>query len=369
METTREVVTPAPINLIDYEEAALALVPRGSYDYIARGSGDEQTLRANRAAFSRWSIVPRVLQGADRPSLQTTVLGHQVALPVLFAPVGFHRLVHEEGEKASSRAAKAAGTIFISSTASNTPIEEMAKEAGTWWFQLYVFRDRELTRHLVQRAADAGAQALVVTVDTPVAGGREWDERNRFALPEGVTWANFIDAGFDLMNRIPEGSSLTAYVGSNFDSTLSWKDLDWLASISSLPVIPKGILHPDDARVAVEHGARAIIVSNHGGRQLDSAVASLDALPRVAEAVGNQVEILMDSGVRRGTDIIKALALGARAVLIGRPYIWGLALAGEAGARRVLEILAKELTRDLVLCGCESVQDVRRELLVPATNT
>jgi 4-hydroxymandelate oxidase len=355
-----------PLNVLEYEEAARDVLPLTVFDYIAGGSGDELTLRANRGAFARWRLLPRVLRGISHPDLRTTVLGQPIALPVLLAPVGFHRLVHEEGETASARAARDAGTIFVASTASTYPLEEVAPHAGPWWFQVYVFRDRELTRHLVQRAEAAGARALVVTADTPVLGRREADERNRFALPDGVTWANFRDTNFAFMSEIPDGSSLSAYIAGSFDATLSWADLDWLSSNTALPVIPKGILHPDDARQAVEHGAEAIVVSNHGGRQLDSAIATLDALPAIVNAVGDAVEILLDGGVRRGTDVIKALALGARAVLIGRPYLWGLALGGSEGVQRILELLGTEIRRDLTLCGCATVEDADARLLVPA---
>jgi 4-hydroxymandelate oxidase len=357
-----------PLNVAEYEDAARALLPAMAFDYIAGGSGDELTLRANRAAFARRQIVPRVLRGIEQPSVRTTVLGQEIALPVLLAPVGFHRLAHAEGERASGRAARGAGTIFVASTASTYPLEEVAPEAGTWWFQLYIVRDRGLTRHLVQRAEAAGATALVVTVDTPVLGRREADERNRFALPEGLTWANFTDPRYASMVTLPAGSSLAAYVSQGIDSTLSWDHLDWLASTTSLPIIPKGILHPDDARIAIDHGARAIVVSNHGGRQLDGAIATLDALPAITEAVDGRVEILLDGGIRRGSDVLKALALGARAVLIGRPYLWGLAVAGEAGVLQVLELLRTEITRDLVLCGLASVEEAG-ELLTSTAST
>ena len=352
------------INLTDYEAKAKTLLPRMSFDYIAGGSGDEVTLRANREAFARWRIVPRMLLGIQQPDLHVSVLGTRIELPVLLAPVGFHRLAHDHGEKASAAAAGAAGTIFIASTGSTCRLEEVAPLAGPWWFQLYVFRDRELTRHLVQRAEHAGAQALVITVDTPVGGGREADERNRFALPDGVVWANFLDTDYAAMSTAPQGSSLTSYIAGSFEPALRWVDLDWIASITSLPMILKGILHPEDACLAVEHGARAVVVSNHGGRQLDGAVASLDALPAIAEAVGGRLEILLDGGVRRGSDVIKAIALGARAVLIGRPYIWGLAVDGEAGVVRVLNLLAAEISRDLILCGRASVGELDASLVV-----
>jgi 4-hydroxymandelate oxidase len=354
------------LNVMEYEEAARRALSPMAFDYIAGGSGDEETLRANRDAFGRWRLVPRVLRGVGLPDLSTTVLGQQIALPVLFAPVAFHRLAHDEGEKASAGAAKRAGTIFIAGTSSTYPLEEVAPHAGLWWFQLYMYKDRELTRHLVQRAEAAGADALVVTVDTPLLGRREADERNRFALPDGMTFANFLGTDVASMSGRSEGSGLSAYFSSNLNTTLTWADLDWLASITTLPLIPKGIVHPDDARLAIEHGARAIVVSNHGGRQLDSAIASLDTLPAVVEAVAGRVEVLLDGGVRRGTDVIKALALRARAVMIGRPYIWGLAVGGEEGAYRVIEMLRAELSLDLTLCGCASVSEVERGLVTPA---
>ncbi len=355
-----------PLNVMEYEEAARRVLAPMAFDYIAGGSGDEVTLRANRAAFGRWCLVPRVLRGVGNPDLGTTVLGQQIDLPVLFAPVAFHRLAHDQGEKASAGAARSAGTIFIAGTSSTYPLEEIAPRAGLWWFQLYMYRDRDLTRRLVQRAEAAGAGALVVTVDTPLLGRREADERNRFVLPDGLSFANFLGTDVASMSEGSEGSNLSTYFRSNLDTTLTWADLDWLASITSLPVIPKGILHPDDARQAVEHGARAIVVSNHGGRQLDSAIPTLDALPAVVDAVAGGVEVLLDGGVRRGTDVIKALALGARAVMIGRPYIWGLAVDGEQGAQRVVEILREEISLDLTLCGCASVQEVKRGLVTQA---
>jgi 4-hydroxymandelate oxidase len=218
----------------------------------------------------------------------------------------------------------------------------------------------------VERAAAAGASALVVTVDVPLLGRREADERNRYTLPPGVAMANLQAPEHQRMPVTADGSGLTTYIGATWETALSWDDLDWLATLSPLPVIPKGILHPADALLAFEHGARAVIVSNHGGRQLDSAVASLDALPAVAAAVAGRGEVLVDGGIRRGTDVLKALALGARAVLIGRPTYWGLALAGEAGVGRVLELLRAELALDLMLCGLASPDDVTSELLVPA---
>jgi 4-hydroxymandelate oxidase len=364
MATSNDAVA-LPLNLHEYETAARELLPPMVIDFVAGGSGDEVTLRGNRAAFDRWRLLPRVLRGLRDVSTATSVLGQDVALPVLIAPSSLHRLCHDEGERATARAAKAAGTIYTLSTPASIAIEEVAPEAGPWWFQLYVFRDRGLTRDLVARATAAGAAALVVTVDTPLLGRREADERHRFALPPGVTMPNVQLPSPRLSAEAGAGAWWTT-AAPVVESALTWDDLDWLASLSSLPVVPKGILHPNDALRAVDHGARAVIVSNHGGRQLDSAVAALDALPTVVEAVAGRVEVLVDGGVRRGTDVLKALALGARAVLIGRPIHWGLAVGGESGVRHVLELLRAELALDLMLCGLASPGDVDRSLLVPA---
>jgi 4-hydroxymandelate oxidase len=363
--TTSDAAPLPPLNLHEYETAARALLAPMAFEFVAGGSGDEVTLRGNRAAFDRWRLLPRVLRGVRDVSTATSVLGQDIALPVLIAPSSLHRLCHDEGERATARAAKAAGTIYTMSTPASLAIEAVAPEAGPWWFQLYVYQDRGLTRDLVARAAAAGASALVVTVDMPALGRREADERNRFALPPGVTMPNV---------QLP-APRLSAETGASaewltavpvVESALTWDDLDWLASLSSLPVIPKGILHPDDAVRAVDHGARAVIVSNHGGRQLDSAVAALDALPAVVEAIAGRVEVLVDGGVRRGTAVLTALALGARAVLIGRPIHWGLAVGGESGVRHVLELLRAELALDLLLCGLANPGEVDRSLLVPS---
>ena len=356
--------TELPINLHEYEMAARELLSPMVYGFIAGGSGDEVTVRANRAAFDRWRFLPRVLCGLGEASTATTVLGHHVALPVLLSPSGLHRVAHDEGELATARAAREAGTIYTMSTAATIPMEDVAREAGTWWFQLYVLTERGLTRALVERAVAAGASALVVTVDVPVLGRREADERNRFELPPGMTVANLRSPEHAQMRAGERGSGLASFVGAAWDPRITWSDLDWLASLSPLPVIPKGILHPEDAVRAFEHGAAAVIVSNHGGRQLDGAVASLDALPAVVDAVAGRGEVLIDGGFRRGTDILKALALGARAALIARPVYWGLAVGGSAGVRHVLDLLRAELALDLLLCGLASPEEVTREILV-----
>jgi len=310
-------VGDGPLNLHEYEDAARAVLPTTVYDYIARGAADEVTLKGNCLAFDRWRLLPRVLRGGTA-TLGTTVLGQPVSMPILVAPMTSQRMAHPEGELASARAARGADTIFILSTGSSYAIEDVAKHAGPWWFQVYFHNDRAVTRELVQRAEAAGASALVPTVDTPVVGRREADERNPFTLPEGVTFANF-EPPYHVTPQTTSGSSMARFVAMVLQPTLGWTDLEWLASISSLPVIPKGIVSPEDARIAIENGARAVIVSNHGGRQLDDVVATLDALPAVAHIAAGKAEVLVDGGIRRGTDVLKAMALGARAVLLGRP--------------------------------------------------
>ena len=363
---TDDALAALPVNLHEYEAAARAVLPRSSYDFVAGGAGDESTVRANRAAFAGWRLRPRMLAGRDASPLAATVLGQPLSFPVLIAPTGTQAQIHPEGELATARAARAAGTIYVVSTASNYPLEQIATVAGPWWFQLYILKDREITRELVTRAAAAGASALVVTVDVPKLGRREADERNRYRMADGLTMGNLAATAHRFWPAAGAGSGLASYVGSLWDHQVRWEDLDWLASLTDLPIVPKGILHPEDAKRAVAHGASAILVSNHGGRQLDSAIATLDALPDIVAAVGDDVEVYVDGGIRRGTDVLKALALGARATFVGRPPLWGLAVAGEAGATRVLELLRAELELDLMLAGVPSVREVPRSLLVRA---
>ncbi len=366
-------MTLEPVNLFEFESLARQKLPAMAYDYYASGAGDEITLRENRAAYERLELRYRVLVDVSRRDLATTVLGQSVAMPVLAAPTAFHRLAHPEGEAATARAAAQAGTIMILSTLSNTPVEEVtAAAAGPVWFQLYVYRDRGATRGLVERVEAAGCRALVLTVDAPLLGRRERDERNRFRLPEDMAVANMLPAGY---GRLPEpagGSGLAAYVADLLDSSLSWRDLDWLCSVTKLPVLVKGIVRGDDAVRAAEHGARGIVVSNHGGRQHDTAPATIGVLPEIVAALERgapggaaRPEILLDGGVRRGTDVVKALALGARAVLVGRPILWGLTVAGQAGVARVLEMLRAELDLAMALCGCPSLREITPDLLRP----
>jgi isopentenyl diphosphate isomerase/L-lactate dehydrogenase-like FMN-dependent dehydrogenase len=342
------------INVADFEAAARERLDPGVYDYIAGGAGDEHTLRQNRTAFERWELRPRVLVDISSVSAATTVLGTEVALPVLVAPTAFQRLAHPDGEAATARAAAAAGTIMAVSTLSSvTPAELAAAAPGApQWFQLYWSRDRGFTEELVHAAADSAFAALMLTVDLPVAGRRERDVRAAFKLPEDLPLPN-----------LPEelrGDDFHTALHAVVDDTLTWRDLEWLQSRCSLPLVVKGILTAEDALLAAEHGAAAVVVSNHGGRQLDGVPPTLDVLPEVVEAVGERVEVLLDGGIRRGIDVLKALALGARATLSGRSVLWGLAAEGEEGATRVLELLRREVELGLKLLGCPSPAEVTR---------
>jgi 4-hydroxymandelate oxidase len=350
-----------PINLHEYEEAARAILPPAIVGFVAGGAEDEASLRGNREAFDRWRLLPRILRGISEADPATTLFGQPIALPVLVAPMGGHQTVHSEGERAAARGAREAGTILCLSTATSVRMEEVAPVAGPWWFQLYVAHDRERCAELIRQAEVLGASAIVVTVDVQKLGRREADTRNGFELPPGVTFPHLLPPGADEQSSDTPGF----YKLIEWDAAVGWDDLDWLVGVTTLPLVVKGVLHPDDAREAVERGVRGVIVSNHGGRQLDHAVAALDALPAVAGAVGDRVEVLLDGGIRRGTDVLKALALGARAVMLGRPVLWGLAVDGAAGVARVLDLLRAEIALDLLLCGKASVAEVDRSLVVP----
>ncbi|HET9729915.1 MAG TPA: alpha-hydroxy acid oxidase, partial [Acidimicrobiia bacterium] len=330
------------LNLDSLEPLARERLDPMIFDYIAGGAADEWTLEENRSAWSRMQILPRMLRGVANRSLETTVLGTPVSLPVLVPPMAFHGLCHDEAEVATARATAAEGTILCASTVSNCSLESIsaASGAGPRWFQLYVYRDREITRGLVQRAAAAGYSALCLTVDTPLAGHRERDRRNTLRMPSHLELGNFPRSHSD-QNRVGSGhgSALAHYIAAEWDPSLSWKDVEWLQSISPMPVVVKGILAPQDAVLAIEHGAAAVIVSNHGGRQLDTVPAGATMLAAVVDAVAGRAEVLVDGGIRRGTDVMKALALGARATLVGRPVLWGLTLDGEDGVRAVLRHL------------------------------
>jgi 4-hydroxymandelate oxidase len=295
--------------------------------------------------------------------MKTRVMGVDVSMPVLVAPTAFHKLAHPDGELATARAAKGAGTAMMLSSLSNTDVEDVVTTHADTFFQLYVYRDREATVGLVRRAEEAGCRALVLTVDAPLLGRRERDVRNAFALPAHLTVKNLVPAGYGNVNEASAESGLATYFASLIDPSVSWKDIAWLRSLTKLPLAIKGIVRVDDAKRARDEGVAAVVVSNHGGRQLDGSPATLDVLADIADAVGREVEVLMDGGVRRGTDVLKALALGAKAVLIGRPVLWGLACDGEAGVGLVLEMLRRELDLAMALAGCPSLDAVTRDLV------
>jgi len=353
------------LNISDYACAARARLSKEVCDYYEGGSLDEITLRENAAGWERLKLYYRVLAGVHDRDMSTTVLGQKISMPIAIAPTAFHKLACAEGEIATANAAEVAGTLFILSSLSNTAMEPvLAAAASPRWFQLYIYKDRRVTAELVKRAEAAGAEAIVLTVDAPGLGTRERDMRNRFTLPDGLTIENLSPLGKGKMPNVT-GSGLATYVHDNFKSDLSFDDLDWLCGSTPLPVVVKGVCRADDARRAIEHGAKALVVSNHGGRQLDTAPPTCEVLPRVVDVVGDRCEIYVDGGIRRGNDVLKAIALGARTVLIGRPILWGLTVAGEQGALDVLEILRRELDEAMLLCGCTALKDINHSLLSP----
>jgi 4-hydroxymandelate oxidase len=356
-----------PINLFEYEQLASTHLSKMAFDYYSSGAWDEVTLQDNRAAFERVKLRPRILKDVSDRNLNTSILGQPLQLPLLIAPMAFQCLAHPEGELATALAAAKAGIGMVLSTLATKSLEEVGaiaqKHNALQWFQLYIHKDRGLTRNLVERAFTAGYQALCLTADAPILGRRERDLRNEFTLPPGYNLANITDiSGLDISHEQGE-SGLFAYFAQQLNPSVTWRDLEWLQSLSPLPLVIKGILRGDDALRAVEYGAKAIIVSNHGGRQLDGAIASLDALPEIVAAVDGKIEVLLDGGIRRGTDILKALAMGAKAVLIGRPVLWGLAVAGQAGVSHIISLLEDELNVAMALSGCTSVQDIDQSLV------
>jgi 4-hydroxymandelate oxidase len=360
---------PAPdapgalVNVREFEAAAREVLDPVHFDYFAGGSQDEVTVRANERAFARIALVPRILRGAGTPRLDVTVLGCDMSMPVLLAPTAFHRLAHPQAERATARAAAAAGVTMVAAMLSTVAIEDVAAEARktaadiepSLWFQLYVQPDLGFTEAIVRRAETAGCRALVVSVDSPALGRRERDDRNDFhQLPPGLRCENLRDL------RAGEPGDVRQV---DLSPEISWSHIAWLRDTTDLPIVLKGVLHPGDARLAVDNGVDALIVSNHGGRQLDTTPATIAQLPRIADAIGGRVPLLLDGGVRRGTDVVKALALGATAVAVGRPAVWGLAVAGEEGVAAVLDLLRNELGNALALCGCGSPASAGRDLV------
>jgi L-lactate dehydrogenase (cytochrome) len=372
-------------SVADLRRIARRRLPRGVFDYIDGAAEDERTLAANSAAFARTTFRPRVLRDVGKVDPATTLLGRPLPLPLVLAPTGFTRIADPEGELAVARAAARAGLPYTLSTLSTRSIEEVAAASdGPKWFQVYVWRDRGKVREMVERAAAGGYEALVLTVDTAVLGRRERDVRAGFTLPPKIgpgtlvdgalhpawTWAFVRAEPIRFANvvggDVGDGSdavSLADYINSQFDPALSWRDVEWLRSVWDGPVVLKGIQTVEDAVLAAEAGVEAIALSNHGGRQLDSAPAPLDLVAPVAEAVGDRVEVICDGGVRRGSDIVKAVALGARACMAGRAYLYGLGAAGERGVDHVLGLLDADVRRTMALVGARDVRDLTPDLV------
>jgi 4-hydroxymandelate oxidase len=354
------------LNLFDYERMAATKVESSAWGYQMGGACDEVTVRENREAWDRLNVRFRTMVDVSHRSLETSVLGTPISYPVLIAPTAMQKLAHPDGEAGMARAATTAGTLLVVSTTATTNLQDVMRAAeGPKWFQVYIYADRQATEALARHAASVGYRALVLTVDSPLIGRRERDIRNRFTLPPGMEIANAAMAGMHLVPpATADASGLTHHFRGLHDAALTPRDIRWLRDISGLPVIVKGIVRGDDAQRAVDHGASAVIVSNHGGRQLDTSIPTARALGEVVAAVGSAVEVYVDGGIRRGTDVLKALALGARAVLVGRPALWGLAVDGEDGVVRVLELLREELDLSMALAGCRTVADCTPDLVV-----
>jgi isopentenyl diphosphate isomerase/L-lactate dehydrogenase-like FMN-dependent dehydrogenase len=339
------------VNIMDYEALAHAQLPRDAFDYVMGGAGDEVTMNENVAAFARRRLLPRVLVDVSDIDTSTTFLGVPVRLPVGFAPTAMHGWLHVDGEVASARATTDAGALFCASTMSSRSLEEIASAGGPKWFQLYVHRDRSISEDMVKRAAASDYGAVVLTVDLPVIGLRERDLRARPHMPHLQVFGNFPGVAEEQLDDV---------ISHAHDRSLTWEFLDWLSGVSDLPLAVKGILSSEDARLAVDRGAAGIVVSNHGGRQLDRVPATIDVLEEIVDAVGGRAEIYLDGGVRRATDVITSLALGARGVFVGRPFLYALAVDGEEGVRRAFELLGTELERDMALLGTPRLDDITR---------
>lgn len=354
---------PKLFTIDDYEEAAKRVLPKMSYDYFRSGADEERTLKANRRAFRNYEIWYRVLVDVTERDTSTSVLGIPLKAPIIVAPTAYQKLAHPEGEVAAARGAFEAGAIFTVSTLATSTIEEVAAaSAGPKWFQLYVHKDRGLTKSLLDRAEAAGYLAIVLTVDAPMLGRRLRDERNSFALPEGLSMVNLAEMADDV-SRAEGGSALTSYAASRHDPSLSWSDIEWIRSNSTLPLLVKGIVRADDAGRAADAGVDGVVISNHGGRQVDGSPATIDALSAAVDAVGGRCDVLMDGGVRWGSDVFKAIGLGAKAVLVGRPVVWGLAVDGAAGVSAVLDLLREELANVMALAGCPDLAAIDRDVV------
>jgi len=360
---------PAPVNVSEYERYAHDSLPRNAYDYYASGANDMISLQENRAAFGRLRLIPKMLVDVSNIDMQTTILGEKIAFPICVAPTAMQQMANEGGEVATAKAADRHGTLMTLSSWSTLSIEDVAQAcpSSLRWFQLYVYKDREVTLDLIKRAERAGYKALAVTVDAPILGRREADIRNRFALPSHLTMGNFTSQGGEHAAGTKEsgskGSGLASYVAGLIDRTLTWDDIDWLKTVTSMKIVVKGVMSKEDALLGVKHGVDGIWVSNHGARQLDTVPAGVEVLKGICEVVAGRAEVYVDGGVTRGTDALKALALGARAVFVGRPILWGLAHSGEDGVFNVLNLLKEELHLAMALSGCTKIADIKPSMV------
>jgi 4-hydroxymandelate oxidase len=345
------------LSVQDFEQAARGVLPDAVYEFIAGGAADEITVRWNREAFDHLRLSPRVLADVSRVQTGLSLLGTELPHPILLAPAAYQKLVHPEGELAAARGAASSGAVFVLSSNATVSLEDVARAGGApLWFQLYVQSDREMNREMIERAAAAGCKALCVTVDTPVLGPRNREQRAGFSLPPGLSLP------MNPQNLKARQKSALGSQEAGRRVSVTWKDIEEFRALSTIPVVLKGILHPDDAEQAARIGVSGIIVSNHGGRNLDTALATVDALPRIVDRVGARMPVLVDGGIRRGTDVLKCLGMGASAVLVGRPYLFGLAVSGAAGVARVLEILRHELELAMALTGKARLSDLDRSL-------
>lgn len=362
----------------DFEERARQILPKAVYDYYRSGADEQRTLQDNVEAFNRWCLMPRVLRDVSSVDMSLSVLGQKLSFPVCVASTAMQRMAHPDGEVATARACRSSGTAMMLSSWATSTIEEVGaaltssteeerevgESRGALWMQLYIYKDRELSLSLVRRAEQSGFSAVFLTVDTPYLGRRWNDVRNKFKLPQHLSMSNFSAPSLSFSEQsYGDDSGLAVYVSKAIDPTLSWEDVLWLKKNTHLPVILKGILNADDARQAVDCGVDGILVSNHGARQLDTVPATLDVLGEVVAAVAGRCDVYLDGGVRKGTDVLKALALGAKAVFIGRPVLWALACQGEQGVTELLALLKEELRLAMALSGCRSLSEVSKALL------
>ncbi|KAM2859786.1 hypothetical protein COP2_025161 [Malus domestica] len=346
-----------PVNVNEYQELARQALPKMYYDYYTGGAEDQHTLKENVEAFRRITLRPRILVDVSRVDMSTTVLGYKISAPIMLAPTAIHQLAHPEGEVATARATAACNTIMILSYMSTCTVEEVASSCNAVrFFQIYVYKRRDISAQMVRRAEKNGYKAIVLTADTPRLGRREADIKNKMVAPQLRNFEGLISTEVDS----DEGSNLEAFAKGTFDASLCWEDIGWLKSITNLPILIKGVLTHEDARKAMEVGVAGIVVSNHGARQLDYTPATISVLEEVVHAVGGKIPVLFDGGIRRGTDVFKALALGAQAVLVGRPVVYGLAANGKQGVKRVIEMLKDEFELTMALSGCPRIRDITR---------